>query len=188
MNMRVFTFIIRAHSALSSRLRNVCYRLLGTDLRGYAVIRKISIPRQWSDIQIGADAALDDGVTLICSADPKPLKITIGARTYINRFTILDASDSLVIGEDCMIGPGCYLTDHDHGVVPGETPGDQPLISSPTRVGNRVWLGAHVVILKGVTIGDDAVVAAGAVVTKNVAAGARVAGVPARPLGSPSHP
>jgi acetyltransferase-like isoleucine patch superfamily enzyme len=151
------------------------------------VLRKISIPRQWSDVQIGADAALDDGVTLICSADPKPLKITIGARTYINRNTILDASDSLAIGEDCMIGPGCYLTDHDHGVVPGEAPGDQLLISIPTRIGNRVWLGAHVVILKGVTIGDDAVVAAGAVVTKDVAAGARVAGVPARPLRSQSQ-
>ena len=151
------------------------------------MLRKISIPRQWSDVQIGADAALDDGVTLICSADPKPLKITIGARTYINRYTILDASDSLAVGEDCMIGPGCYLTDHDHGVVAGEAPGSQLLISSPTRIGNRVWLGAHVVILKGVTIGDDAVVAAGAVVTKDVAAGTRVAGVPARPLQSQSQ-
>jgi acetyltransferase-like isoleucine patch superfamily enzyme len=104
----------------------------------------------------------------------------IGARTYINRYTILDASLSLVIGEDCMIGPNCYLTDHDHGVMPGQRPSSQSLVSVPTRLGDRVWIGANAVILKGVTIGDDAVVAAGAVVTKDVAPGVTVGGVPAR--------
>ena len=52
----------------------------------------------------------------------------------------------------------------------------------PTKIGRDVWIGANAVILGGVTIGDGAVVAAGAVVTKDVEAGAIVAGVPARLL------
>lgn len=180
--MPTLAFIFRAHSALVSRLRNVRFRALGTRIDGYAWLRRVSIPRQWSDVRIEAGVALDDGVTLLCSDAPKRDKIVVGARSYINRNTILDASESLTIGDDCMIGPGCYLTDHDHSTKAGLPPGSQPLISKPTFLGNRVWLGAHVVVLKGVTIGDDAVVGAGAVVTRNVAAGTTVAGVPARPL------
>lgn len=180
--MPLLPWIHRVLGALASRLRNVFYRALGVRIEGYSWLRNISIPRQWSDIHIDGGVALDDGVTLLCSDAPKSGKLAIGARTYINRNTILDASDSLCIGEDCMIGPGCYLTDHDHGVSPGQPPGAQTLISKPTRLGNRIWVGAHVVILKGVTIGDDAVIAAGAVVTRDVPAGGRVAGVPARPM------
>ncbi len=180
--MSLLSAIHRTHGALASRLRNAAYRALGVRIEGYAWLRQISIPRQWSDIRLGEGVALDDGVTLICSDIPKADKLVIGARTYINRNSILDASCSLAIGEDCMIGPGCYLTDHDHGIDPGTPPASQPLISRPTRLGNRVWLGAHAVVLKGVLIGDDAVIAAGAVVTRDVPAGGRAAGVPARSM------
>jgi len=172
----------RIAGGLASRRRNLWFRFLGVRLEGYCWLRRISIPRQWGDIRLQAGVALDDGVTLLCSAASKPDKIVIGARSYVNRNVIFDASESIVLGEDCMVGPGCYLTDHDHVIAPGQAPRSQPLISSPTRTGNRVWLGAHAVILKGVSIGDDAVVAAGAVVTKDVPARARVAGVPARLL------
>lgn len=83
-----------------------------------------------------------------------------------------------------MIGPYCYLTDHDHAHLPGCLVSDQPLTSARVRIGSDVWLGAGVVVLKGVTIGDNAVVGAGAVVTNDVPAGVKVAGVPARVIGS----
>ena len=175
-------FLLRLFYGLASRARIVWYKSLGVEIGGSVWIRGISIPRQWTDIQLQTGVALDAGVTLICSGVPTPRKLIVGARTYINRGTILDASESLIIGVDCMIGPFCYVTDHDHGIASGLSPASQPLISRATHVGDRVWLGAHVIILKGVTIGCDAVVAAGAVVTKDVPPGSRVAGVPARSL------
>src|SRR5262249_21496594 len=76
--------------------------------------------------------------------------------------------------------PGCYLTDHDHGVDPSLAPLAQPMVGAPTRLGDEVWLGANVVVLKGVSIGDRAVVGAGSVVTKDIPPDAVAVGVPAR--------
>jgi acetyltransferase-like isoleucine patch superfamily enzyme len=81
-----------------------------------------------------------------------------------------------------MIGPRCYITDHDHSHNSTEPPGAQPLISAPTRIGARCWLGAHVIVLKGVTIGDGTVIGAGSVVTKSLPAGVIAVGNPARVL------
>ena len=105
--------------------------------------------------------ALDNHVVLLTSgergAEPR---IRIGAGTYINRFTMLDASDSIVVGQRCMIGPSCYITDHDHGTQAGQSVGSQPLTSAKTRIGNDVWIGAGAIVLKGVTVGDGAVIGA----------------------------
>lgn len=79
-----------------------------------------------------------------------------------------------------MIGPYCYITDHDHGTGGEGAISDQALIEAPVKVGDDVWIGAHAMILKGVSIGDKAVIGAGAVVTTDVGPGERVAGVPAR--------
>ena len=90
---------------------------------------------------------------------------------------------NISIGAECMIGPYCYITDHDHGAGDGPISA-QALVEAPVNVGNNVWIGAHAVILKGVSIGDNAIVGAGAVVTTDVGPGERVAGVPARQIGS----
>jgi acetyltransferase-like isoleucine patch superfamily enzyme len=140
----------------------------------------ISIPQNWNDISLEAGACLDYGVILLCTGHRKANRLVIRAGTYVNRYTVLDASDRLEIGANCMIGPHGYLTDHDHGHSPGKLISEQPLVSAPVRIGNNVWLGAGVIVLKGVTIGDNAVVGAGSVVTKDVPAGTKVAGVPAK--------
>jgi acetyltransferase-like isoleucine patch superfamily enzyme len=179
--MTILSRTLTVSEGLSSRWRNFYYRMLGVKLHGYVWMRQIEIPRNYHEIEIAAGAALDRGVVLLCSGPSTGLtKIRIGAGTYINRYTMLDASESLAIGSNCAIGPGCYLTDHDHGVDPSLPPLSQALISAPTSLGNEVWLGAHVVVLKGVTIGDRAVVGAGSVVTKDVPADAVAVGVPAR--------
>jgi acetyltransferase-like isoleucine patch superfamily enzyme len=64
----------------------------------------------------------------------------------------------------------------------GFSPGELPMDRGTVVIGNRCWVGAKAVILKGVQLGDGCVVAAGAVVTRSVEPGAVVAGVPARPL------
>jgi acetyltransferase-like isoleucine patch superfamily enzyme len=110
--------------------------------------------------------------------------VVIGSVTYVNRFTMFDASDSIVVGGNCLIGSFCYITDHDHGIAPFSSIGVQPLVGSPVRIGSGVWIGAGAIILKGVTIGNGAVIGAGAVVNRDVKTGEKVAGVPARTIGS----
>lgn len=182
--MNVFHALLRIHNGMRSRLRSVGYRILGTRIEGNVWLRAISIPRQWNDITLETGVALDDGVTLVCSGPPRFGKILIKSGCYINRNTILDAHECVEIGRDCLIGPGCFITDSNHGFEPGESPAMQKCSASPTVIEDEVWIGAHVVILSGVRVGRGAVVGAGAVVTRDVSPFQIVAGVPARVLGS----
>ena len=85
----------------------------------------------------------------------------------------------MTIGDHTVIAPGCFITDHNHGIAPDKRIDEQPCVSEPVTIGKDVWLGTKVVVLPGVSIGDGAVVAANAVVTKNVPPAGVVAGVPA---------
>ena len=172
--------ITRLSEGLASRLRIAWHRLRGVRIRGHIALRAVEIPRHPRCITLEAGVALDRGVTLLATQDKA--RIIIGARVYVNRQTMIDASERLEIGEDTMIGPFCYLTDHDHTASPGLAPGAGPLISRPTRIGARCWLGAHVTVLKGVTIGAGTVVGAGTIVTKSLPAGVVAVGNPARVL------
>lgn len=179
--MNLLARVTSLNQGIASRFRNYYYRFLGVRLHGYVWMRQIEIPRNHREIELSAGVALDRGVVLLCSGDETAaVKIRIGAGTYINRNTMLDASQLLEIGANCAIGPGCYLTDHDHGTDLSLPTLNQPLISYPTRLGNNVWLGANVVVLKGVTIGDRAVIGAGSVVIKDIPPNAIAVGVPAR--------
>jgi acetyltransferase-like isoleucine patch superfamily enzyme len=179
--MKILARLVAICQGVKSRWRNLYYRMLGVKLQGYVWLRHIEIPRNYQEIELAAGVSLDRGVVLLCSGPATgSVKIHIGAGTYINRNTMLDATQRLEIGNQCAIGPGCYLTDHDHGMDPALPPLDQPMISSPTRLEHEVWLGARVIVLKGVTIGARAVVGAGSVVTKDIPADAVAVGVPAR--------
>lgn len=169
----------RIQRGVSSRLLNFYFKLLGCKINGYAWLQSIRIPRQWSDITIENGAALDERVTLIASHEPVRNKIHIGENVYINRNTIIDAAYKVEVGAESMIGPNCYITDHDHEYKPGDAPGQGGLTGAPTILGSRVWLGANVTILKGVEIGDNSIIGAGSVVTRSVPPNSLALGVPA---------
>lgn len=175
-------FLHRAALGAASRLRNRYYGALGLHLDGYVWMRRISIPRCWADIRLEADVALDDGVVIVIGGPPRADKLVIGAGTYVNRYTIFDAHQSLHIGRRVMIGPFCYFTDADHGTDPEYSVQSQPMRLEPLVVEDEAWIGAHVTVLPGVRIGKGAVVGAGSVVTHDVPAMAIVAGTPARLL------
>ncbi len=169
---------------VGSRLRNLYYRLLGVNIQGYVWLRSIRVPRQWEDITLERKCTLDHGVVLLCSGERRSSKIVIRRGAYINRYTMFDAHMSIEVGCDVMIGPFCFITDGDHGMTRGELVGRQPMKASPVVIGDGAWLGANVIVLKGVKIGAGAIVGAGSVVTRDVNENEIVAGVPARQIGS----
>jgi acetyltransferase-like isoleucine patch superfamily enzyme len=113
--------------------------------------------------------------------------IHIGSNVFIGPQAVLSADGVRVdIGSDTVIGPGFYLIAGDHEfAIPGIPFHGAPKgRNEPIRIGRNIWIGARVTVLKGVTIGDSAIIAAGSVVTRDVEPYAIVAGVPARFLRS----
>jgi len=100
---------------------------------------------------------------------------------YVNfGVTFLDTSP-ITIGDMCFIEPGVILTCAGHPVVAEQR--DQGIeTSKPITIGNSVWIGAHATVCGGVTIGDHAVIGAGAVVLHDVPENTIVAGVPAKEI------
>jgi acetyltransferase-like isoleucine patch superfamily enzyme len=109
-------------------------------------------------------------------------RVSLGEYSFLGRGTELDCAESIVVGRHVLVAPGVFITDHSHGMAPGSLMATQPCPAKAVVIEDDVWLGAHSVVLPGVTIGSGAVVAAGAVVTRDVAPRAVVAGVPARLL------
>jgi acetyltransferase-like isoleucine patch superfamily enzyme len=107
----------------------------------------------------------------------KNASIHIGNGTYINRNTLLIAEKQITIGRDCKISWDVVIMDTDqHSFHPGW------IHCKPVTLEDNVWIGCRCIILKGVTIGENAVIAAGSVVTKDVPPNTIYGGVPARRL------
>lgn len=104
--------------------------------------------------------------------------IRIGAGAFLNFNCVVLDVVTVTIGDDTQIGPAVQILTADHPREPAQRRTGLEL-GRPVIIGRNVWIGAAALILPGVTIGDDAIVGAGAVVTRAVAAGA-VAGNPAR--------
>jgi acetyltransferase-like isoleucine patch superfamily enzyme len=109
--------------------------------------------------------------------------VEIGCHTFLGAGTQIDVQESVEIGDHTLIAPGCFITDHDHGIAVEQRIDQQPCVVAPVRIGSDVWIGAKACILRGVSIGDGAIVAAASVVRHSVAPGTIVAGVPARQIG-----
>ncbi len=103
--------------------------------------------------------------------------IHIGKNVFINSGCCFQDQGGIVLGDGCLIGHQVVIATLNHDLDPKKRGGMYP---APVVLGKNVWVGAHATILAGVTIGDDSVIAAGAVVTKNVPAGVVACGVPAR--------
>ena len=109
-------------------------------------------------------------------------RLQIGHGTNVNGLgTRLLCAQEVTIGEHCTFSWDVQVLDNDFHAITVDGV-ERPSVA-PVRIGDRVWVGTRAVVLKGVTIGDGAVVAAGAVVTSDVPAGTVAAGVPARVVG-----
>jgi maltose O-acetyltransferase len=105
--------------------------------------------------------------------------IEIGDGTFINYGVSISASQLVRIGPKCNIGTYCIMMDNDfHSLEPEKRQVKPP--SAPIILEENVWLGARVIVLRGVTIGKGSVIGAGSVVTKDIPPGVLAAGSPAR--------
>lgn len=105
--------------------------------------------------------------------------ITIGKHVFINSGCRFQDHGGITIKDGALIGHNVVIATINHGLAPEDRAANY---FAPVVIGENVWIGANATILPGVTVGDNAVVAAGAVVTKDVPAGVVAGGVPARTL------
>jgi len=128
-------------------------------------------------IELGRWAWLGDGTKIRCHEGV----VSIGAKTVLGQECTISAYQHVSIGRECVIADRVMLIDFDHGVVEVDRPIRlQGIYKRDVRVGNNVWIGYGACILRGVTMGDNAIVGTSAVVTKDVPPNAVVAGIPAR--------
>lgn len=127
--------------------------------------------RYCSHIRIGRETSI-----ALYTEIRAPRKIVIGENCAINQRCYLDGRGKLIIGNNVNIGRcvSIYTASHDYNNS------KFPMITKPVQIGNDVWIASHAIVLPGVGIGKGAVIAAGAVVTKDVEEFSVVAGNPAK--------
>ncbi len=169
---------------LADRLRAACLRLRGARLGGRTRIGAGCVIRRPWCLMTGERAQLEHQVHIKATSDVA--EIRLGRQVFVGFNCEFDVSERLWIGDHVLIAPGCFITDHGHRHAAGQLIAAQGCESRPVRVEDDVWLGAQVIVLPGVTIGRGAIVAAGAVVTRDVEPMSIVAGVPAQKIGARS--
>jgi acetyltransferase-like isoleucine patch superfamily enzyme len=110
-------------------------------------------------------------------------RVSIGAKTVMGQECTISAFQGVSIGRECIVADRVMLIDFDHGAVEVERPIRlQGIYKRDVHVGHNVWIGYGACVLRGVSVGDNAIVGTSAVVTKDVPGNAVVGGVPARVL------
>lgn len=162
----IFTCLFRG---LFYKLRfEKCGRLLRAE-KGVRVIKKNA------DISLGNKVFLHRHCKLSVYGTDGQAKLKIGDNVAIGDRTEIHAGCEVTIGDNSLISWDCCIMDRDYHKLMSDTE-----IFKPVHIGINVWIGSRALILKGITIGDGAVVAAGSVVTRDVPAKTIVAGNPAR--------
>jgi acetyltransferase-like isoleucine patch superfamily enzyme len=139
---------------------------------------ELQIARQ-GEIRFGRFVWIGDGTKIRCHEG----EVEIGAKTVMGQECTISAYQRVRIGEQCVIADRAMFIDFDHGVVEVERPIRlQGIYKRDVVVGSNVWIGYGACVLRGVSVGDNAIVGTNSVVTKDVPANAVVGGVPARVL------
>lgn len=111
------------------------------------------------------------------------IKLKLGRNCCMGDQVHIVASSSVELGDDCLLASHIFISDTNHGTVnddPRIPPNARPLVSSPVKIGSRVWIGEGACILPGSQVGDGCIIGAHSVVTGNVPSNSVVVGAPAR--------
>ena len=154
----------------------------------------------WKQIRISINSVLELGEEIIIRGtldlQKEGASLIVGKRSFLGGRSVVVSTERIEIGDDVLISHDCYITDTaGHSMNPEIRKNDIPnrwkgfkdwsvVSSAPIKIGNKSWIGPKSIILKGVTIGEGAVVAAGSVVTKDIPPFSLAAGVPAKVIKS----
>ena len=130
-----------------------------------------------AELRLGRLSWIGDGTKIRCHEGI----VEIGAKTVFGQECTISAYKRVRIGEQCVIADRAMFIDFDHGVTEVDRPiRHQGIYKREVIIGSNVWIGYNACFLRGVTVGDNAIVGTNSVVTKDVPANAVVGGVPAR--------
>ena len=147
-------------------IRIYFWRLRGARIgSGSAIGRDCIVYRPWH-LYIGASCSFEHGVFIKITTEQS--HVHFGNNIFVGCNVEFDISKELTIGNNTLIAPGCFITDHNHSYEMGQLIVAQGCKSRAVHIGSDVWLGANVIVLPGVTIGNGAVIGANAVVTRDV--------------------
>lgn len=175
--------LILVNNIIKARKKNLIFDIPSSS---NVILHRVSGPAGCV-LRIGAESIIYSYINF----DKSNAIVRIGDRTFIGKSNIVCANN-VNIGNDVLISWGCTIVDHNsHSAIWRERENDvsdwkknikdwSNVSSSPVTIMDKVWIGFNVILLKGVTIGEGAVIGAGSVVTKDVPPWTIVAGNPAR--------
>lgn len=163
-----------------------CWLLMLTNLLGWSrVANKVIRPfiLRTLGFRFGRSCFLFPNMGIFSKGD----RLTVGDHAFINQHVFFDAAGSITIGNYCQIGNGVSLITSSHE-IPIQENRLRPPTASPIVIEDYVWICANATVLPGVTIGRGSIIAAGAIVTKNVPKYSIMAGIPAKSIGTVALP
>lgn len=166
-----------------SFFRKIALRILGMQIGKNTPVPALTVtwPHQ---VALGNNCILEEMISFKFDGIRKPgPSIHIADHVFIGAGCEFNIRKSVTIGSDSLIASGCRFIDHDHGIQAGSLMRKQHGVEKEIIIGSDVWIGCNVVVLKGVEIGNGAVVAAGAVVTRSILPNEIWGGVPAKKIG-----
>jgi len=182
--MKLYFNIFRSKfAALRSKISRAYFVTLGLNIKSGGKLGKIIC--EWpGNVYIGNDCDINDG-TIFWVKNPfnKENSITLGDRVFIGNDCNFNCNSHITIGNDCLIAAHVKFADINHEISLANKINVQPINVQPIIVGDDVWIGLASIVLKGVTIGNGAVIAAGSVVNKSVPAYEIWGGIPAKKIG-----
>jgi acetyltransferase-like isoleucine patch superfamily enzyme len=182
--LRKLIFRIRIHDVplLLSRARVAYWRLLGMQIG--KDVRLSCLHVTWPHrVRLEDRCSLEHSIYFNCAGGYREEPgIRIGEGSFIGSGCEFNVKAGVYLGPNCLVASGTRFIDHNHGIAVGAEIKEQEEEEAAIFVGSGVWIGANSIVLKGVTIGDGAIVAAGSVVTRSIPALAIYAGVPAKLL------
>jgi acetyltransferase-like isoleucine patch superfamily enzyme len=164
-------------------LRGALFYRLASFSRFPVVHRSVKVRTENGVVRLGHLSEIHDRVVLSAIGDAgERAEVSIGDYSSIWYGTVISARHEITIGSHCAISWNCTIIDNDMHEIVGCGTGAPARKNPAVRIGDHVWIGASAIVLKGVTIGENSVVAAGALVTRDVAPNTLVAGAPAKPV------
>jgi acetyltransferase-like isoleucine patch superfamily enzyme len=160
----------KAHVEIQGSVTGAGHLIVGERWKGVAAERTQLLIKEGGELHLTGQFTLHTGGTIGVQSGAR---LVLGSG-FANRHSWISCGSEITIGDEVFIADQVIIRDWDGHTIVGRPN------KAPIRIGNHVWIGMRAMILKGVSIGDGAVVAAGAIVTRDVPPGSIVAGNPAR--------